>query len=166
MQKTKKYKVFRIFNAANGKIYIGVSSNPTKIMSQQLSGHGSALIAKDVKEFGREAFIRQVIDEFDTPKEANTASQTLIVREGSLFPSGYNLTIGGQRSKGYLWNAEQLEKISGSNSKKNKLTEEQVVKIFHDSRKYKKIAKDYSVSEVMISKIKNRKVWRHVTTWL
>jgi DNA invertase Pin-like site-specific DNA recombinase len=59
-----------------------------------------------------------------------------------------------------------LKKISGSNSKKNKLTEEQVVKIFHDARKYKKIAKDYSVSEVMISKIKNKKVWRHVTTWL
>jgi len=135
-------------------------------MSQQLSGHGSALIAKDVKEFGREAFIRQVIDDFDTLEEANIASKTLMMRECSLFPNGYNLTIGGQKSKGYLWNAEQLKKISGSNSKKNKLTEDQVIKIFHDARKYKEIAKDYSVSEVIISKIKNKKVWRHVTTWL
>ncbi|TYQ18294.1 UNVERIFIED_CONTAM: HNH endonuclease [Acetivibrio alkalicellulosi] len=44
-----------------------------------------------------------------------------------------------------------------------KLTGEQVKAIFHDTRLQKDIAKEYGISRPLVSSIKNRKAWTHIT---
>jgi hypothetical protein len=45
---------------------------------------------------------------------------------------------------------------------KAKLTEEQVREIRSDSRTGRQIAADYGISDVLVSQIKKRKVWKHI----
>ena len=53
---------------------------------------------------------------------------------------------------------DRLGEYNGS----SKLTEAQVIAIRADVRIQSKIAKDYEVSQVLISKIKSRKAWSHI----
>jgi hypothetical protein len=52
--------------------------------------------------------------------------------------------------------------VVGSDHGKSKLTEEDIVKIIKDDRRYKEIAKDYGVANTTICEIKNGKRWKHV----
>lgn len=58
------------------------------------------------------------------------------------------------------------ELFRGENSPNAKLTESQVIEIFKMPGKYAKIAKLYSIDPSMISVIKNRKRWTHITNSL
>lgn len=50
----------------------------------------------------------------------------------------------------------------GSKSGKAKLTEKKVASIRKDTRPQKEIAKDYDIAQSVISRIKTRKIWKHV----
>lgn len=56
-----------------------------------------------------------------------------------------------------------LNKI-GENHGNAKLKESQVLSILNDNRSHSKIALDYHVSRKLISKIKSRKLWKHLTS--
>lgn len=51
----------------------------------------------------------------------------------------------------------------GESIKHSKLTEDQVLEIFNDKRKQRDIAAEYGVDQALIGRIRNGKVWRHLT---
>ena len=159
------YSVYRILNTLNDKAYIGVSTKPKKRISAHLTGSGSSLLWEDVQKSGKGVFLVQIVEIHDDATEANRRMQTLIMRHNALHPFGYNKGIGGKGSHGHLWDLKQRAKISGSNNKRSKLTEAEVAAIYWDPRSSSIIAKKYGVSTTMITKIKNRQAWKHVTRW-
>jgi group I intron endonuclease len=159
---TNKYKIFRIVNTLDNKAFIGIAVDPFKRMSNLFAGYGSKLIRDDVSRLGKGVFIRQVLDSAPTKEEANRKRHTLIVRHSTLYPFGYNLTIGGRGSRGAVWSGESRNKINGSKNSRAKLTESQVVEILRDPGKRNDIAKKYGVSPATITGIKNRTKWKHV----
>ena len=160
------YSVYRILNTLNDKAYIGVSTSPKKRMSAHLTGSGSALLWKDVQKSGRGVFLTQIIESYDDVVIANRRMQTLIMRHNALHPFGYNKGIGGKGSNGHRWDLKQRSGVTGSKNKRSKLTEAQVAAIYWDPRSRSIIAKQYSISTTMITKIKRGQAWKHVTRWL
>jgi hypothetical protein len=150
----------------NHKTYIGTSTDPYKRISGHITGKGSRMIWEDLQKDGREVFVCQVFGSFTTSEEADRTMQTLIMRQNALYPNGYNLTIGGKGSHGSMWNSKQRAKVSGSLNGRSKLTENQVIAIFWDSRPRSVLAKEYAVSTTMITKIKSGQAWKRVTRWL
>ena len=51
----------------------------------------------------------------------------------------------------------------GDRHSRSKLTEDNVRAIFHDQRTQKQIAEEYEVSNQLVSLIRNRKLWKHLT---
>jgi hypothetical protein len=158
-----KYSIYRILNTVNDKAYIGVSTAPKKRISAHMTGTGSKLIWKDVQEFGRGAFLTQIIEFYDDADMANRRMQTNIMKHSALHPSGYNKGIGGKGSSGHMWDIEQRAKISGSNNSRSKLTEDQVIDIYWDARSRSAISKEYGISTTMVTKIKKGQAWKNVT---
>lgn len=160
------YSVYRILNTLNDKAYIGVSANPKKRISAHLTGSGSSLLWKDVQKDGKGVFLTQIIESYDDVVVANRRMQTLIMRHNALHPFGYNKGIGGKGSNGHRWDLKQRARVTGSKNKRSKLTEAQVAAIYWDPRSRSIIAKQYSISTTMITKIKRGQAWKHVTRWL
>jgi hypothetical protein len=52
---------------------------------------------------------------------------------------------------------------NGSNNNMVKLTDEQVIEILLSKKSDTKTAKDYNVSQTLVSGIKRREKWRHIT---
>ena len=160
------YSIYRIFNTLDDKTYIGVSKSPKKRISAHLTGSGSPLLFEDVKRHGRDVFMSQIIETHEDEGEANRRAQTFIMRHNALHPFGYNKSIGGQGSSGHQWDWEQKASVAGSNNKRSKLTEEQVIGIYYDNRSRSVISKEYGISTTMVTKIKNGRAWKHVTSVL
>ena len=158
-----EYCIYRIINTVNDKVYVGLSTNPKKRISAHLTGTGSPLIKEDVMKYGRAAFITQTIESYNEPIEANRRAQTYIMRNNSLYPFGYNKSIGGQGSSGHLWDLTQRAGVTGSNNRRSKLTESQAAAIYWDARSRSMIAKEYGISTTMVTKIKKGQAWKHVT---
>ena len=159
----EQYYIFRLINTVNNKTFIGVSKEPQKRMSQILSGHGSKDIKNDIGIFGKGVFLRQIIESHGDIETASSRSQKLITLEGSLFPYGYNRSIGGIGSTGSMWNMKSKARVSGSNNHKSKLTEVQVMEIYWDTRSRKEISEEYGISKTLVTKIKKGQVWKYLT---
>lgn len=157
------YCIYRIINTVNDKTYVGVSKTPKKRISAHLTGKGSLLLRDAVAKHGRSAFISQIIECYDDEVEANRRAQTYIMRNGALHPFGYNKSIGGHGSSGHQWNLKQKAGVTGSNNRRSKLTEEQVIGIYYDTRPRSVISSEYGISTTMVTKIKNGRAWKHVT---
>lgn len=61
-----------------------------------------------------------------------------------------------------MFNKGRANKVKGEKHGGSKLTEAQVIQIREDSRTHEKIAKTYNVYRTVITKIKNRQIWKHV----
>jgi len=157
-----KHYIYRILNAKNDKTYIGVSISPAKQVKNHLSGSGSRLIFEDAKRDGKEIFVHQVLEEFSDRDVARKKMQSYIIRQNSLYPFGYNLAIGGEGSRGHMWNGKQRAKITGYRNNRSKLRESQVIKIYWDDRVRREIAEEYGISTTMVTKIKRGQAWSHV----
>jgi hypothetical protein len=121
-------------------------------MSAHFRGSGSVLLRDDVQKDGRWVFLSQIIECHDDEVEANRRCQTFIMMHNALYPFGYNKGIGGRGSHGHMWDIEQRAKVAGEKNNRSKLTEAQVAAI-------------YCISTTMVTKIKNRQAWKHVTRW-
>ncbi len=84
----------------------------------------------------------------------HTCDNRLCVRPSHLFIGTHKDNMIDCCTKGRIAN--------GSRSATSKLTETQVKAIQKDTRLHKEIAKDYGVDNSIISKIKTRKIWKHV----
>lgn len=90
--------IYKITNTINGKIYVGL--HKSEKFDESYWGSGSNL-KEDYKKFGRDKFIREVLESCDTLEQLNEREQHWIEYLDARNPSvGYNIQPGGVRFLG------------------------------------------------------------------
>jgi len=94
------YKIYKITNLLNGKIYIGQTKNCVKRRFYEHCYHKSSIISKAIKKYGKTNFKMRVLKSNLSLKQANKYEIYYINKYKSKAPLGYNVTIGGLGKKG------------------------------------------------------------------
>lgn len=90
--------VYVTINLVNNKMYIGDHS--TNNINDYYLGSGRTFL-KAIKKYGRNNFIRIILEEFNTKEEAFNVQEKYIKLLNTLSPNGYNISPkGGLRVKG------------------------------------------------------------------
>lgn len=109
--------IYKITNTVNGKFYIGQTINSA---SCRFYGHKSAAKSKTrkrvctylcaaINKYGIENFRIDVIS-VTKLEELNSKEEALIKEHGSVYPSGYNITLGGGGVKASASLSESMKK--------------------------------------------------------
>lgn len=120
-----KYKVYKITNTINGKVYVGITQLP--YLSQRLWYHANrerssgAYLHWSIKKHGVENFHIELLHAYDTPEQAKSKERELIEmwclnRHRHPEGIGMNLTDGGDGSYGLKHRVESIAKMSGKNN--------------------------------------------------
>lgn len=92
--------IYKIENKINGKVYIGQSVEIEKrLYAHKKFYHKDSYIDNEINKLGVENFSFTIVEECQK-EELDTREQFYIQQYNSLFPSGYNLTVGGQTING------------------------------------------------------------------
>jgi predicted GIY-YIG superfamily endonuclease len=88
--------VYIVTNIANGKQYVGITTNLTRRWHQHLSANGSApALHAAIKKYGPKEFVlSHICDAFDFDAACDI-ERNLIQQHNTKAPNGYNLTDGG-----------------------------------------------------------------------
>ena len=137
--------IYKTTNLINGKIYIGQDTkNDPKYLG------GGVLIKKAIKKYGRDKFIKEIIEECSTIEQLNLREFYWIENFNARDPIiGYNLEFGGKNNthspetrkrisdarKGKKNSEEHNRKIAEASSNRSKETRE---KLSNSNRKWKK----------------------------
>jgi group I intron endonuclease len=127
--------LYIITNLVNGKQYVGITTDPDKRKSQHFTGcNGSKLVFQAVKKYGIENFTFEILYEGD--KEYIKSLEIKIIETlGTMIPSGYNLTAGGDGCWDYKASEETRQKISKLKQGKSR-SEETKKKVSEGLKKY------------------------------
>jgi group I intron endonuclease len=98
--------VYKTTNLLNGKIYIGKTSQNR----DTYLGSGK-LIKEAIKKYGKESFVKEILCFCTTLEELNTQERHFIQYYGSLIPTGYNISDGGEG--GVVWKGDHPNKGKG-----------------------------------------------------
>lgn len=114
----KSYRVYKhVF--PNGKVYVGITSQPLSCRWKQGKGYGNnPFFTRAVKKYGRDNVKHYALKGRFTLDEANAREKSLIAELKSNDPDfGYNLTSGGDGCPGVSWShtEESKQKISVAN---------------------------------------------------
>lgn len=90
-----EYIIYKTTNTLNGKYYIG-AHNGTK---RSYKGSGVAL-QRAMKEHGRENFVREVLERFDTEEEMYAREAELVNEALVKDRNSYNIATGGKGGPG------------------------------------------------------------------
>lgn len=154
--------VYRI-TFPNGKCYIGIT---TQKLRNRVSGHKQhynegydKLVYRAMHKYGWESIKWDILDtglDFEDLKTKEIywieKLRAYVKYEDS---NGYNMTLGGEGTKG----------LNGELNHNSKITDVDVKNIKHkllDGCDITKLSKDYGVSKAVISSIKRCSTWRHV----
>jgi hypothetical protein len=127
------YYVYKITNTVNGKYYYGVHKSNTPVDNNYL-GSG-VLINRAIKKHGKESFVKEVVEYFDTLDAAFEYEKNLITPDLIESNECYNVNIGGKggSTEGHIKDLtyhkspksqEHRDKISKTLTGKSYLTEE------------------------------------------
>lgn len=86
----KFYVIYKVTNTINGKYYIG--KHITKNLKDSYLGSGKA-IRSAIKKYGRDKFIKEIIQICNTEDEMNKIEEQLVDTNDAM---SYNMTIGGK----------------------------------------------------------------------
>lgn len=90
----KKY-VYKITNKINGMMYIGETMDFKRRIKEHCNPSNTSLIGKAIKEFGKENFSFKIIEYCSDFSE----KEKFYIKEyNTLFPHGYNVSEGGDRT--------------------------------------------------------------------
>lgn len=132
------YTVYRLTSPSN-KVYIGMTSQPVKKRWKAGRGYKNCvLFAKAIEKYGWENFKKEILFEGLDEEEAKALEYLFIKTHKSNNPRyGYNLTEGGEGTKGIKRTEEQKEHLRQINLGKH-LSEETKRKIgnAHKGNKY------------------------------
>ena len=110
--------IYQITNLINNKIYIGQTNNITKRWSNHRCANSpNMIIAKAIKKYGIENFKFEILLRGLSEEEANEKEFQLIKEKKSKVPNGYNVSDGGDGTKG-------IQRFGSTNSNSH-LTEEE-----------------------------------------
>ena len=110
---SKKFNfVFITTNLLNGKQYVGDhSTNDLNCYkTKNYLGSGRPHFERAKKKYGKENFKREILEIFETKKEAFDAQEKYIKQFNTLTPNGYNISPKGGHNVKDCW---------GDESKKN-----------------------------------------------
>jgi group I intron endonuclease len=88
----KIWKIYKITNFINGKVYIG----QTILVGVQFDSYwGSGVFIKQsIKKYGKENFVKEILIECDCQEDADEAEK-FYIKEFNSIKKGYNFNIGG-----------------------------------------------------------------------
>ena len=126
------YIIYKTTNTVNGKYYIGVH-NDTK---SNYLGSGKALL-NAIKEHGRENFVRETLEVFDTEEDAYLREAQIVNESFVASRNTYNIGKGGKGGPGQSKSEEHKRKIAEARAKqtivnggrKQAMPKEQLVKL-------------------------------------
>lgn len=145
--------IYKTTNTVNGKIYVGQDSNN----DPNYLGSG-VLLSKAVEKYGKQNFIKEVLEQCSTKEELNEREKYWIKELNTQNSKiGYNLSEGGRGGNTYTEeikervskqlknryvSAETREKMSKSRTGKKYQTEESK-KIISETHKEKKLSEEH-----------------------
>jgi group I intron endonuclease len=129
------YSIYKATNKHNGKIYIGMDSNWPK---RYIEHHNEIKRSKTkfhnaIRKYGRDGFDWCLIYQSHDYEHIKNI-ECFFIEEYDTFKHGYNMTLGGEGTKGIKLTNEHKQKLSLANKGK-KLTEESKKKISEASKK-------------------------------
>jgi len=96
----KAFVVYCFGPCPDGKFYVGQTGSVQKRWSQHKKANGSSpAFHAAINLFGFENIPFAIIAETDVAEEADRLECLYIVKQNSLFPHGYNLTLGGKERR-------------------------------------------------------------------
>jgi len=114
------YTLYLVTNTVNGKQYVGLSKEFHKRVVHHKCAKSNSAFHQAIRQYGFNAFVFSCIAEATDLQAACDLERMLIQQHNTLFPNGYNLTIGGQVGPaGYEHTAETKEKISKANKNRS-----------------------------------------------
>ena len=110
---TKTGVVYRIYNRMNSKSYVGQTTQPRRRIRDHFNlKKGCLFLHRAIKKYGRDAFVVEIL-ESDVPEVLLSKLEILHIRFFDCkVPNGYNLTDGGDGSKGISHSLESRKRIS------------------------------------------------------
>ena len=90
----KKY-VYKITNKINGMMYIGETMDFNRRIKEHCNPSNTSLIGKAIKEFGKENFSFKIIEYCS---DFSQKEKFYIKEYDTLFPHGYNVSEGGDKT--------------------------------------------------------------------
>lgn len=100
--------VYRVTNTVNGKSYIGICKGAVRLRwrrhctdADRRKRSGCIILWKAIRKYGKETFALETLYEAVDWREACMVERGLIAQYGTMSPSGYNITAGGQGTLGY-----------------------------------------------------------------
>lgn len=171
--------IYKIVNKINGKVYVGQTvRNAGKRWASHFHkkpSHHSSLIHNALHKYGIIAFWFEVIESAATKEHLDLRERYWIKKLNSVFPSGYNLTLGGQSGRVFTKETKLKMKASahkrwGPNTKRRRwegVPEEEKARIIHQNRSNAKKGKPSpkrgrALSQETIEKIRTSKAGKKV----
>lgn len=111
--------IYLYTNTINGKRYVGQTQREDKERISEHLRKNKTVFDKAVSKYGMDAFKYEVIDTAETTKELNEKERYWIKKLKTKHPNGYNLTDGGNTTRGYHHTKEAREKMSRTKKKMN-----------------------------------------------
>ena len=112
------YFLYKITNTVNNKIYLG--KHKTTNLDDGYFGSGK-LLKRAISKHGKENFIFEVLEQFNSEEELNQAEKELITEEFCKRDDNYNLCVGGKGGFSYI-NRKGLNTGGEKRNKANSLS--------------------------------------------
>lgn len=104
------YYVYKITNTVNGKFYIGKRRHKDPYNDPYM-GSGKQIQAA-IKKYGKDKFIKEIIQVFNTNEEAANLEQSLVTKEVIETKECYNMHEGGHGGFMHINNAPPHDRIN------------------------------------------------------
>lgn len=117
---------YKITNLVNGKYYYGIRSCD-ELPDSRYMGGGTAII-KAIKKYGRENFLKEIIIDYPTRKEASDHEARVVTIELIQLEECYNCRTGGDNEYVHIVTDETRAKLSkaGKGSKRSQETKQRM----------------------------------------
>lgn len=87
------FYIYKITNKCNGKIYVGLHKSTS--LTDTYMGSGK-LIKAAIKKYGKENFIKEILEIFDNELDAIKKEEEIVTAEFVLNDNNYNIMPGGK----------------------------------------------------------------------
>jgi group I intron endonuclease len=124
MDSTHIYTVYRALNTINGKVYIGFDSAWPQRKTDHLYRYKTPRKWKSafydaITQYGPDAFVWDVIYQSVDYEHTKNVMEPYFITEHHSFGNGYNMTAGGEGTRGKKHRPEVIEKFKAAKSGEN-----------------------------------------------
>lgn len=110
-----KYTIYLRTNKINGMQYVGQTKDfelREKQFNRINQRYANKILTEDRREFGLDSFNVEILAEVETQEESWALEKTYIKAYNTKYPNGYNMSDGGETSKGTKHTKESIKNMS------------------------------------------------------